>query len=97
MYAKGGLWLPYIGISNSVCTRFTHIMLGHAPIGEYWQRFFPNTTVQCPCDEVDIETREHIFMQCRQYNASLRPRDIRISSFVEFIISNPTLFCFDNG
>jgi len=34
-YAKGGLWLTHIGIFNSVCARFTRIMLGHAPIGEY--------------------------------------------------------------
>ena len=97
MYAKGGSWLPHIGVLNSVCAKFTRMMLGHAPIGEYRQRFFPNTPIQCPCGEVDIETREHIFMQCRQYEASLHPRDIHISSFVEFIISNPTSFCFDNG
>ena len=52
-YAKGGSWLPHIGISNSVCTRFTHMMLRYAPIGEYRQRFFPNTPVQCPCGVVD--------------------------------------------
>jgi len=34
-YAKGGSWLSHIGISNSVCTRFTCMILGHAPIGEY--------------------------------------------------------------
>jgi len=96
-YAKGGSWLTHIGISNSVCARFTHMMLGHAPIGEYWQRFFPNTPVQYPCGEANIETREHIFMQCRRYDASFRPRDICISSFMEFIVGNPTLFCFDNG
>jgi len=97
MYAKGESWLPHIEISNSVCTRFTHMMLRHAPIGEYQQRFFPNAPVQCSCSEADIKTREHIFMQCRQYEASLCPRDIRISSFNEFIIGNPILFCFDNG
>jgi len=95
-YAKGGLWLLHIGISNSICTRFTH-MIGHAPIGEYWQRFFPNTVIHCLCSEADIETREHIFMQCKQYEATLHPRDICISSFVKFIIGNPTSFCFDNG
>jgi len=96
-YTKGGLWLPHIGVSNSVCMRFTRMMLGHAPIGEYQQRFFPNTLIQCPCSEADIETREHIFMQCKQYKASSHPRDICLSSFVEFIIDNPTLFCFDNS
>jgi len=96
-YAKGGSWLPYIGISNSICVRFTCMMLGHAPIGEYRQRFFPNKAFHYPCGEVDVETREHIFMHYRRYDASFRPRDICISSFVEFITGNPTLFCFDNG
>jgi len=96
-YAKGGSWLPHIRVSNSVCTRFMHMMLGHAPIEEYRQRFFPNMAIHCPCGEADVETREHIFMQCRQNEIALRLRDIRISSFVEFIIGNPTAFCFDNG
>jgi len=96
-YAKRGSWLPHIRISNSVCARFTRMMLGHASIGEYWQKFFPNTPIHCPCGEAEIETREHIFMQCRRYKAVLYPRDICISSFVEFIIGNPTSFCFDNG
>jgi len=53
--------------------------------------------IHCPCGEADIKTREHIFMQYRQYEAALRPRDICILSFVEFIIGNPTSFCFNNG
>jgi len=64
-YAKGGSWLLHIGISNSVCTKFTHMMLRHAPIGEYQQRFFPNTAIHCPYGEADIKTQEHIFMQCK--------------------------------
>ena len=64
-YSKGGSWLLYIEISNSICARFTRMMLGHAPIGEYRQRFFPNTPIHCPCGEADVETREHIFMQCK--------------------------------
>jgi len=96
-YTKRELWLPHIGALNSVCMRFTCMILGHAPIGEYQQRFFPNIPIQCPCSEADVETKEHIFMQCKQYDPSSHPRDIYLSSFVEFIISNPTSFCFDNG
>ena len=64
-YTKGGSWLPHIGSSNSVCARFTRMMLGHAPIGEYQQRFFPNMAIHYLYGEADIETREHIFMQCK--------------------------------
>jgi len=34
-YAKGGSWLPVIGFTNSLCTRFTRMTTGHVPIGEY--------------------------------------------------------------
>lgn len=96
-YAKEGSWLLHIGISNSVCARFTYMMLRYIPIEEYQQRFFSNMAIHCPCSKVNIETREYIFMQCKRYEATLCPRDICISSFVEFITSNPTSFCFDNG
>ena len=46
-YTKEGSWLLYIGVSNSVCARFTCMMLGHISIREYQQRFFPNTVMNC--------------------------------------------------
>ena len=73
------------------------MMLGHAPIGEYCQRFFPNSSYQCPCSEANIEIQEHIFMQCKLYDSSCCPRDINIMSFLKFIVGNPTSFCFGNG
>jgi len=73
------------------------MMLGHTSIREYQQRFFPNMAIHCPCSEAEVETRELIFMQCRQYEAVLQPRDICISSFVEFVIGNSIAFCFNNG
>jgi len=94
-YTKEGLWLPLIGILN--CARFIYMMLGHAPIGEYCQRFFPNSSYQCPCSEANIEIQEHIFMQCKLYDSSCCPRDINIMSFLKFIVGNPTSFCFGNG
>jgi len=51
----------------------------------------------CPCGEAEVETREHIFMQCNLYDAAWRPTDINITSFPDFITGNPTSFCFDNG
>jgi len=40
-YAKGGIWLPIIGgTSNSICARFTCMMIKHAPICKYHQQFF---------------------------------------------------------
>jgi len=96
-YTKGGSWLPIIGFTNALCARFTRMTTGHAPIGEYCQHFFPNTPLGCPCGQAELQTREHIVMQCPQYDPATRPINIVINSFIHFLNDNPSAFCFDNG
>ena len=96
-YAKGGLWLPIIGTTNSICARFTRMTTGHVPIGEYRQRFFPNSPTNCPCGQAEVQTHEHIVMQCNLHDPTTRPKDIDIDSFMTFISGNPKAFSFDNG
>ena len=62
-YAKGSLWLLVIGFTNSLCVRFTHMTTGHAPIGEYRQRFFPHLSTSYLCGKAEIQTCEHIVSQ----------------------------------
>jgi len=69
-YAKGGSWLPVIGFTNSLCACFTCMTTGHAPIGEYRQRFFPHLPTSCPCGKAIVQTREHIVMECNRYDPS---------------------------
>ena len=40
-YSKGGSWLKFFGHSNSLCTRALRAIANHAPIEEYYLRFFP--------------------------------------------------------
>jgi len=96
MYIKGGSWLPSIGFTNALCTWFTHMTTDHAPIGEYRQRFFPNSPLSCSCGQAELQTREHIVMHC-PLHSSTRPCNIIINSFVHFLNNNPSAFCFDNG
>jgi len=96
-YAKGGSWLPSIGFTNSLCARFTHMTTGHTPIGEYRQRFLPHLLISCPCGEAEVQTREHIVMECNTYDPSTHPCNIIINSFVHFLADNPSTFSFDNG
>ena len=96
-YAKGGLWPPIIGTTNSICARFTRMTTGHVPIGEYRQRFFPNSPTNCPCGQAEVQTHEHIVMQCNLHDPTTRPKDIDIDSFMTFISGNPKAFNFDNG
>ena len=96
-YAKGGSWLPSIGFTNSLCTCFTRMTTGHAPIGEYRQRFLPHLPISCPCSKAEVQTREHIVMECDTYDLSTRPCNIIINSFVYFLADNPSAFSFDNS
>jgi len=95
-YAKGGSWLPVIGFTNSLCARFTRMTTGHAPIGEYRQRFFPHLPTSCPCGKAEVQTREHIVMECDRHDPFTRPCNIIINSFVHFLADNPEAFSFDN-
>jgi len=96
-YAKGSLWLPVIGFTNSLCAQFTCMTTGHVLIGEYKQRFFPHLPTCCPCGEAKSQTREHIVMECNLYDPSTRPCNTIINSFVHFLADNPGAFSSDNG
>jgi len=96
-YAKSGSWLPVIGFTNSLCACFTCMTTGHAPIREYRQRFLPHLPSSCPCGEAEVQTREHIVMECNRHNPSTRLYNIIINSFVHFLADNLGAFSFDNG
>ena len=94
-YAKGGSWLPIIDFTNSLCGCFTCMTTGHAPIGEYRQRFFSHLPTSCPCGKAKVQTQEHI-MEYNRHDPSTRPYNIIINSFVHFLADNPEAFSFDN-
>ena len=96
-YAKGSLWFPSIGFTNSLCAHFTCMTTGHAPIGEYQQRFFPHLPTSYLCNEAEIQTQEYIVMECDIHDPSTHPCNIIINSFVHFLVDNPSTFSFDNG
>jgi Reverse transcriptase (RNA-dependent DNA polymerase)/Endonuclease-reverse transcriptase len=60
--------------SRKTFATFYRIITGHAFIGAYTQRFFPQHTpdqVACPCGE-PIQTVEHVLLHCPIYNAPRR-------------------------
>jgi len=70
---------------------------GHAPIGEYRQRFFPHLSTSCLYGEVKVQTQEHIIIECDMHDSSMQLCNIIINSFVHFLADNPGAFSFDNG
>ena len=67
------------------------------PHWEYCQRFFPQLPTSCPCSKAEVQTHEHIVMECNTHDPSSWPCNIIINSFVHFLVNNPTAFSFDNG
>jgi len=96
-YTKGGPWLQVIGHSNSLCARATRAITNHAPIGEYWLRFFPHKDFKCPCNNYPIKSRRHILHECRRFNGYWNPRRDSLNHFTMFLITNPNAFAFSDN
>ena len=93
-YMKGSLWLQVFGHSNSLCAHAMRAITNHAPIGEYWLRFFPNKDFLCPYNNYPIESRRHILHECKRFNGYWNPRRDSLNHFIMFLIANPNAFTF---
>ena len=93
-YMKDGPWLQVFGHSNSLCAHATRAITNHAPIGEYWLRFFPNKDFSCPCNNYPIESRRHILHEYKIFNGYWNPRRDSLNHFIMFLIANPNAFAF---
>jgi hypothetical protein len=63
-----------LGNNNiSTVSRLTRILSGHAPTGEYRERFFPDKATHCHhCGHGTFHSRHHILIECTKYSSSLR-------------------------
>jgi len=93
-YSKGRTWLKYFEYSNSLCVRVTRAIVNHASIGKYRLRFFSKEDFKCPCGNHLIETRHHIFYNCKRYNKYWNPRRNMIGHFTLFLEYKSSAFSF---
>jgi len=96
-YTKGRSWLQVFGHSNSLCAHATRAITNHAPIDEYWLRFFPNKDFKYPCNDYPIESRRHILHECRRFNGYWNLRRDSLNHFTMFLITNPNAFTFTDN
>jgi len=96
-YAKGGAWLKHIGRSNTVYAHITRLIINHATIGEYRQRFLPSKPVICPCRHAPLKTHNHILFECKRYRQSWNPKQDSLKDILTFLEFNPGIFCFQEG
>jgi len=93
-YMKGGLWIEQFRFSNSLCAQATWAIANHAPIGEYWLRFFLREEFSCLCGFYPIESRCHILYDCRRFNKYWNPMRDTIHQFISFLEFNLNAFSF---
>jgi len=96
-YINGGLWLKFIGHSNSLCARATRAIINHVSTGEYKLQFFPKEEFKCPCSLYPIESRHHILHKCQRFNNYWNLRRDLLSHFIFFLKFNSSTFAFNNA
>ena len=57
-----------LGDKREVFGRLTQCRTGHGYTGEFYRRFVPDESSDCPCGE-PLQTREHIIRDCARYEA----------------------------
>ena len=61
-----------LGDKREVFGRLTQCRTGHGYTGEFYRRFVPNESSDCPCGE-PLQTRKHIIRDCARYEAHSAP------------------------
>jgi hypothetical protein len=94
-HVKSGPWMCKVGHSHSLTARLVRCTTGHAPIGAYHSRFFPEESTACSCS-FPMETVSHILYWCPSHKQKLDPKEqLQYSWLLEFLEVNESAFAFD--
>jgi hypothetical protein len=94
-HIKGGPWLRGALMKyNRRTARMVRGLTGHAPIGDYRQRFFPEEPSQCMCGS-PFESVIHIIHLCPLWSRDASPaKRVQLEVFKRFLKVNPRVFEF---
>jgi hypothetical protein len=94
-HVKSGLWMRKVGHSHSLTARLVHCTTGHAPIGAYRSRFFPEESTACSCG-FPMETVSHVLYQCPSHKQELDPKEqLWYVWLLKFLEANESAFAFN--
>jgi hypothetical protein len=94
-HVKSGPWMCKVGHSHSMTACLVHCTTGHAPIGAYRSKFFPEESTACRCS-FPMETVSHVLYQCLSYKWELDPKEqLCYTWLLEFLEVNESVFVFD--
>ena len=102
--AWDGKGKQFIGLASDISTfsRFTRLITGHAPTGEYREHFFPQEPQGCTCLE-EFQSRAHLLVNCPKYTykfssmISFNLAENNTNRIFKFLKENPTSFTFDDA
>jgi hypothetical protein len=94
-HVKSGLWMRKAGHSHSLTARLVRCTTGHAPIGAYYSKFFPEESTACRCG-FPMETVSHVLYQCPSHERESDPKEqLCYLWLLEFLEANKSAFAFD--
>jgi ribonuclease HI len=94
-HVKSGLWMCKVGHSHSLTACLVHCTTGHAPIGAFHSRFFPEESTACRCS-FPMDTVSHILYRCLSHERELDPKEqLRYLWLLKFLEANESAFVFD--
>jgi hypothetical protein len=94
-HVKSGPWMHKVGHSHSLTTHLVRCTTGHAPIGAYCSRFFPEESTACRCS-VPMETVSHILYKCPSHEQESDSKEqLCYLWLLKFVEANESVFAFD--
>ena len=89
----------FISLAGDIATfsRFTRLVSGHAPTGEFRQCFFPQEPRGCTCFE-QFQSQSHLLTECPKYSFMLafNISDDNTNKSFRFLKENPTAFTLED-
>ena len=103
LHAWDGNGKQFIKLAGDIVTfsRFTRLVSGHAPTGDYRERFFPAEPCGCTCFQPE-QTWSHLLVKCPKYShkfssmIAFHLANNNTSKIFKFLQDNPTAFTFED-
>jgi hypothetical protein len=93
-HVKSGSWMCKVGHSHSLTACLVHCTTGHAPIGAYHSRFFPEESTACRCG-FPMETVSHVLYWCPSHEQESEPKEqLHYLWLLKFLEANESTFVF---
>jgi hypothetical protein len=94
-HVKSGPWMRKAGHSHSLTAHLVCYTTGHAPIGAYRSRFFPEESIACRCS-FPMETVSHVLYWCPSHEWESEPKEqLHYLWLLEFLDANESMFAFN--